>query len=127
LLSAIRLCFCVGLFGEAFAHESQPGLLELKQLNTNRYEVLWRAPIYYGKPHPSNCSCRRTGRGSVSGRFDNCPIRPCIANLKRRNGTFAFVEATIHTSAVISAGMPAKSVWSGFQQFHWPEGQRAGC
>ncbi len=35
------------------AHESQPGSLELRQLSTNRYEVIWRAPFYYGKPHPA--------------------------------------------------------------------------
>jgi hypothetical protein len=38
---------------KAVAHESQPGLLELKQLGENRYRVIWRAPIYYGKPHPA--------------------------------------------------------------------------
>jgi hydrogenase/urease accessory protein HupE len=38
---------------QAFAHESQPGLLELNQLGENRYEVVWRAPIYYGQPHPA--------------------------------------------------------------------------
>ena len=41
----------------AFAHESQPGLLELRQLTSDRsqqtWEVLWRAPIYYGRPHPA--------------------------------------------------------------------------
>jgi hydrogenase/urease accessory protein HupE len=35
------------------AHESQPGILEIKQLATDRYDVTWRAPIYYGKPHPA--------------------------------------------------------------------------
>ena len=48
---------CVGLYaglvGQALAHESQPSSLELKQLGPNRYEVLWRAPIYFGKPHPA--------------------------------------------------------------------------
>ena len=39
--------------GQALAHESQPGLLELKQITTERYEVIWRAPIYYGRPHPA--------------------------------------------------------------------------
>ena len=39
--------------GQALAHESQPGLLELRQLGPERYEVIWRAPIYYGKPHPA--------------------------------------------------------------------------
>jgi hydrogenase/urease accessory protein HupE len=41
----------------AFAHESQPGLLELRQLTSGpseqTWEVLWRAPIYYGRPHPA--------------------------------------------------------------------------
>ncbi|MDX1559098.1 MAG: HupE/UreJ family protein [Marinobacter sp.] len=36
------------------AHESQPGLLEVRQLTAERWEVVWRAPIYYGKPHPAS-------------------------------------------------------------------------
>jgi hydrogenase/urease accessory protein HupE len=40
-------------WAQALAHESQPGLLELNQLAENRYEVVWRAPIYYGQPHPA--------------------------------------------------------------------------
>lgn len=43
----------IGLSGKAFAHQSQPGSLELKQLGANRYKVIWRAPIYYGRPHPA--------------------------------------------------------------------------
>ena len=35
------------------AHESEPGLLELRQLTVERWEIVWRAPIYYGQPHPS--------------------------------------------------------------------------
>ena len=41
------------LFGTASAHESQPGSLEIKQLTRDRYDITWRAPIYYGKPHPA--------------------------------------------------------------------------
>ena len=37
----------------ALAHESQPGLLELRELAPERWEVTWRAPIYYGRPHPA--------------------------------------------------------------------------
>jgi hydrogenase/urease accessory protein HupE len=40
-------------FGTASAHESQPGSLEMKQLTRDRYDITWRAPIYYGKPHPA--------------------------------------------------------------------------
>jgi hydrogenase/urease accessory protein HupE len=49
----IWLCLGVAWSGQALAHESQPGLLELRQLGPDRYEVIWRAPIYYGKPHPA--------------------------------------------------------------------------
>lgn len=35
------------------AHESQPGTLELRQVFKDRFEVIWRAPIYYGRPHPA--------------------------------------------------------------------------
>jgi hydrogenase/urease accessory protein HupE len=41
------------IFGQVQAHESQPGMLELRQVDKNRYEVLWRAPFYYGRPHPA--------------------------------------------------------------------------
>ena len=50
---AVVLVFGAGLLSKAFAHESQPGLLELRQLGATRYEVIWRAPIYYGRPHPA--------------------------------------------------------------------------
>jgi len=53
LIQTMLLLLSTGLFGEAFAHESQPGLLEFRQLGPDRYEVIWRAPIYYGKPHPA--------------------------------------------------------------------------
>lgn len=38
---------------QASAHESQPGTLDIKQLAADRYEVTWKAPIYYGRPHPA--------------------------------------------------------------------------
>ena len=47
------LILCLVPCGPVLAHESQPGLLELRQLGPERYEVIWRAPVYYGKPHPA--------------------------------------------------------------------------
>lgn len=35
------------------AHESQPGSLGIVQIAEDRYQLTWRAPIYYGKPHPA--------------------------------------------------------------------------
>jgi hydrogenase/urease accessory protein HupE len=37
----------------AFAHESQPATLDLRQLSEERYEVIWRRPLYFGRPHPA--------------------------------------------------------------------------
>ncbi len=48
------LLLCVGLSSQSFAHESQPGLLQLTQQDSSRYEIIWRAPIYYGKAHPAS-------------------------------------------------------------------------
>lgn len=42
-----------GFMQSASCHESQPGTLELRQVAQDRYEVIWRAPIYYGEPHPA--------------------------------------------------------------------------
>jgi hypothetical protein len=49
LVSLLIIGTCVG----AYAHESQPGTLELRQVDKDRYEVTWRAPIYFGQPHPA--------------------------------------------------------------------------
>ena len=46
--------FSFSLFiSNAVAHELQPSSLEVNQLTPDRYEVIWRAPIYYKKPHPA--------------------------------------------------------------------------
>ena len=46
----LNVMFC----GDVSAHESQPGLLQITQQDANHYEVLWRAPIYFGKSHPAS-------------------------------------------------------------------------
>ena len=51
-LSFIIFSFSL-FFGQAFAHELQPSSLEVRQLTSERFEVIWRAPIYYKKPHPA--------------------------------------------------------------------------
>jgi len=52
-LSIFLLLFCAALFNPLLAHELQPGSLEIRQLTAERYELIWRAPIYYNKPHPA--------------------------------------------------------------------------
>ena len=53
LYFAIFFLFITCTVVPAFAHESQPGTLEIKQLAETRYDVIWKAPIYYGQPHPA--------------------------------------------------------------------------
>jgi len=54
-LALLFLAVLLGLFlsGGAYGHESQPASLDIRQLAGNRYEVVWKAPIYYGRPHPA--------------------------------------------------------------------------
>jgi len=52
-LSVFLLLFCAALSSPLLAHELQPGSLEIRQLTAERYELIWRAPIYYNKPHPA--------------------------------------------------------------------------
>jgi hydrogenase/urease accessory protein HupE len=53
VLAVVLLFLAAGLLGKTWAHESHPGLLELRQLADTRYEVIWRVPIYYSRPHPA--------------------------------------------------------------------------
>ena len=52
----------IGTNDGALAHELQPGTLEIRQLTTERYEFAWRAPVYYGKPHPATLQLPDTWR-----------------------------------------------------------------
>ena len=53
--SSVYILFMLiaGIFSQAYAHELQPSSLEVRQLTKDRYEVIWRAPVYYRKPHPA--------------------------------------------------------------------------
>jgi len=53
LLVPIAAMLALLLPAACLAHESQPGYLELKQLDTVQYRLIWRAPLYYGRPHPA--------------------------------------------------------------------------
>ncbi len=52
VLVAVLLLW-TGLAGLTQAHELQPASMELRQLTSERFEVVWRAPVYYRKPHPA--------------------------------------------------------------------------
>lgn len=50
---AVVLLLFTGLVGLTHAHELQPSSMEIRQLTSERFEVIWRAPIYYQKAHPA--------------------------------------------------------------------------
>ena len=81
-LVAVLALFMALLPGQVLAHESQPGLLELRQLGPDRYEVVWRAPIYYGKPHPASLELpagwRTVGEPSVRQLADSALHRRVV-------------------------------------------------
>lgn len=51
-----RLIFLLAIFifltTPGSAHETRPYYLEIKETAANRYEILWREPLYYGKRLP---------------------------------------------------------------------------
>jgi len=54
------LLLWTGLAGLVQAHELQPSSMELRQLTSERFEVIWRAPVYYRKPHPAQLQLPET-------------------------------------------------------------------
>lgn len=60
LLMCLILAVYTALPGPAFAHQLQPGLLELRQVTPERYVVIWRAPLYYGRSHPARLQLPET-------------------------------------------------------------------
>ena len=53
VLTILIMLFKLLSLNPAAAHESQPGSLEMKQLGKDRWDITYRAPIYYGRPHPA--------------------------------------------------------------------------
>jgi len=56
----VLMLLIVGAQTAVYAHESQPGTLEMRQVDKDRYEVIWRAPIYFGRPHPARLELPET-------------------------------------------------------------------
>jgi len=102
-LQGLFLLLCVAFFGQAAAHELQPSSLEVRQLTSERYEVIWRAPIYYGKPHPATLqlpehwqtvgepSVRQLSDSALHRRVVNVPDGAIQGEIIRFNG----LEGTI--------------------------------
>ncbi len=127
LLSVVLLIVCTGLFNPVLAHELQPGSLQVRQLTSERYELIWRAPIYYGKPHPAKLQLpaswqtigeprvRRLSDSHLHRRVVNVPGGDIDGATIRFNGleatiTDVFVRISwlngVETTAVARPGQP---------------------
>ena len=53
LFITLMLLMAALLPGYSLAHELQPGTLEMRQISAQSYELTWRAPNYFKKPHPA--------------------------------------------------------------------------
>jgi len=103
LLFVIIFLYNGFLIGTALAHESQPGSLEMKQLAPESYEITWRAPIYYGRPHPAQLQLpeewetigQPTERRMVDAIVYNRVVKTGGKSIEGRIIRFPGLEATI--------------------------------
>lgn len=69
------LVILIGASTQLSGHELQPSSFELRQLTQERFEVLWRAPIYYKKPHPAKLQLPKewkiVGKPTIKQRSDS--------------------------------------------------------
>ncbi len=85
------------------AHELQPSAFEMRQLTAQRYELAWRAPLYFKNPHPARLALPDDWQ-IVSGpgveRFADAILHRYVVNVpeKKLEGAvirFIGLEATI--------------------------------
>jgi hydrogenase/urease accessory protein HupE len=81
VMLALVGCWMAGF--EASAHESQPGSLEIRQLAGDRFEVTWRAPIYYGGAHPARLVLPADWQDEVATSVWNLPDSQVFRRLVR--------------------------------------------
>ena len=104
-ITAVILLLLAGFSSNVSAHESQPGFLQLTQQDANRHEaiweVLWRAPTYYGKPHPASLqlpSNWKTVRPSTTRQLADSELHRYLVSVDAEN---------IHGSVIRLPGLEA--------------------
>jgi len=95
----LLVLFILSLSGAALAHESQPGSVDIKQLAGNRYEVIWKAPIYYGKRHPARLELPEHWQTVVE------PTERLIADAHVYRRVVAIEDPGVHGSMVRFPGL----------------------
>jgi hydrogenase/urease accessory protein HupE len=113
-------CFCLLLLAAGFAsqpaaHELQPSSFELRQLTPERYEIIWRAPTYYRKPHPARLQLpenwRPAGEAKVTRLADGALHRRLVD----------IPPDTVDGAIIRFAGLEA-TITDVFARFVWLDG-----
>jgi len=111
----VALLSFIGLFNSVQAHELQPSSLEIQQLSKERYQLIWRAPIYYGNTHPATLqlpeSWQSIGKDMISKLEDS--------HLHRR--LFTVPNGKIDGSIVRIPGLEA-TITDVFVRVFWLDG-----
>ena len=115
LLAVWLLLFCAGLSDHALAHELQPSSLELRQLTPERFEIIWRAPVYYQKPHPARLQLPESWQTVGEPTVKQVPD----AALHRR--LVEIPEGTIDGALIRFVGLEA-TITDVFARFKWLDG-----
>ena len=112
IVAGLLLLFCVNT---TFAHELQPASLELRQLTPDRFEVIWRAPIYYQKPHPARLELPETWQTVGTPTVKQLPD----SALHRR--VVDVPRSAIDGAVIRFAGLEA-TITDVFARFKWLDG-----
>ena len=98
-VAALAVILAQLLPGAARGHESQPATLDIKQMAGNRYEVIWKAPIYYGRPHPARLELPEHWQTVVE------PTQRLIADAHLFRRVVAIQDPGVHGSVVRFPGL----------------------
>jgi hydrogenase/urease accessory protein HupE len=104
--------FCVALFlmmllaAPAYAHESRPGYLELREVSDGRYQVLWKQPavgdlvLQLSPVFPDSCTLTGADRQLLPGAMSTRLTLSCTGGLVGSTIQFAGLEDTMTTVLV---------------------------
>jgi len=143
-IAAIVLIILFSISAKSVAHELQPGLLEIRQLTADQYDITWKAPTYFNKPHPASLELPETwvtiGKPSVrnlpDSKLHRSVVRVAQGGIIGSTIRFINLESTItdvfvrvqwldktKTSAIARPGQPwvkivgQKTSWQVFSDY----------
>ena len=106
VLCRLAPAFVLLMASPAYAHESRPGYLELREVADGRYEVLWKQPavgdlvLRLNPVFPDSCTLTRADRQLLPGAMSTRMALSCPGGLAGNTIRIAGLEDTITTVLV---------------------------